>query len=68
MGEIADLRPRALDDLTIGVDQLVDFGRQRGDVLRKFAGDALGLAAADRGHPLPQDPQRTQAESNRKRG
>ena len=67
MGEIADLGARALDDLAVGVDQLIDLGRQRSDVLRKFARDMFGLSAADRGHPFPQDPQRTQAESNRKR-
>ena len=68
MGEIADLGARALDDLAVGVDQLIDFGRQRSDVLRKFACDMFGLAAADGGHAFPQDPQRAQAESNRKRG
>ncbi len=67
MGEIADLGARALDNLAIGVDQLIDFGRQRGDVLRKFAGDMFGLPAADGRHPFPQDPERTQAESDRKR-
>ena len=59
MGEIADLGARALDDLAIGVDQLIDLGRQRSDVLRKFAGDMFGLAAADCGHPFPQDSQWT---------
>ena len=56
MGEIADLGARALDDLAVGVDQLIDLGRQRGDVLRKFAGDMFGLAAADRRPRLPEAP------------
>ena len=47
--------------------QLIDFGRQRRDVLRKFAGDAFGLAAADRRHPFLQHPQRAQAEADRER-
>ena len=67
MGEIADLRAGALDDLAIGVDQLIDLGRERGDVLRKFAGDMFGLAAADCRDAFPQDSQRAQAELNRER-
>ena len=67
MGEIADLGARALDDLPVGVDELIDFGRQRRDVLRKFAGDALGLAAPDRGHAFLQHSERPQAEADRER-
>ena len=37
MGEIADLGARALDDLAIGVEQQIDLGGERRDVLRKFA-------------------------------
>ena len=67
MGEIADLGAGALDDLAVGVDQLVDLGRQRRDVLRKFARDMLGLAAADGGDAFLEHSERTQAESNRER-
>ena len=67
MSQIADLGARALDDLAVGVDQLIDFVRQRSDVLRKFACDMLGLAAANRGHAFPKHSQRAQPESNRKR-
>ncbi len=35
MGEIADLRARALDDLAIGVEQQIDLGGERRDVLRE---------------------------------
>ncbi len=56
MGEIANLGARALDDLAVGVNQLIDLGRQRSDVLRKFACDMFGLAPADRGHPFTEDP------------
>ena len=68
MGEIADLGARALDDLAIGVDQLIDLGRQRSDVLRKFARNMFSLPAADGRDPFLQDPERTQAEANRERG
>ena len=68
MGEVADLGARALDNLPVGVDELIDLGRQRRDVLRKFAGDALGLAAADAGHPFLQHPERPQAEPDGERG
>ena len=58
MREVADLGARALDDFAVGVEQLVHFDRQRRDILREIAGDALGLAAADRRHPLLQHPKR----------
>ena len=36
VSEIADLGARALDNLAIGVEQLVHFGRERGDILREI--------------------------------
>ena len=52
MREIADLGAGALDDFAIGVEQQIDLGGERRDVLREFAADALGLAAADRRQAL----------------
>ena len=68
MRQIADLGARAFNDLAVGVDQLIDLGRQRRDVLRKFACDMFRFAAADPSHAFPEDSQRAQAKSNRKRG
>ena len=68
MGEIADLRAGALDDVAIGVEQQIDLAGQRRDVLGKIAADALGLAAADRGDALAQHAQRPQPEAHRQRG
>ena len=68
MREVADLRARAFDDFPVCVEQLVHFDRQRRDILRKVAGDSLGLAAADRRHPLLQHSKRPQAEADGERG
>ena len=61
MGEIADLSARPLDDLAIGVDELVHLRRERRHVLRELAGDMLGFATADRRYPVVQRAQRPQA-------
>ena len=67
MREVADLGPGALDDLAIGVQQQIDLGGERSDVLRKLPADALGLAATDRRDAFLQDPQRPQPEPDRER-
>ena len=51
--------------LAIGVEQQIDLGGERGDVLRKLAADPLGLAAPDRREPLLQHPQWAKSESHR---
>ena len=68
MGEIADLGARALDHGAIGLEQQIDLGGERRDVLREVAADALGLAAADRRQALLQHAQRPEAETHRQRG
>ena len=47
MGKIADLRAGPVQNFAIGVEQEVQFLRQRRDVLGVLAGDALGLPATE---------------------
>ena len=51
MREIADLRPRALDDVLIGFDQRIEFVLQLLDLDRQLPIEALRLARADGGEP-----------------
>ena len=48
MGEIADLRAGALENVAIGADQKIEFVGERRDLAGVGAGDAIALAAADR--------------------
>ena len=48
MGEIADMGPRALDDLAIGIDQCIGLAGQRRYLDREFAFEPLGAAGSDR--------------------
>ena len=48
MGEIADMRARALDDFTIGIEERIGLARERGDFDGEFTLQALGAAGADR--------------------
>jgi hypothetical protein len=54
MGEIADLRPRALYDFPIGLDELVHLRCKRRHILWELARNMLRLAAADRRHSVAQ--------------
>jgi hypothetical protein len=47
MGEIADLGAGAFQDLAIGVEEQIQLARQRRDVTRVFARDALRLPLPD---------------------
>jgi len=49
MRKIAHMRPGALDDFAVGVDQRVGLARQRRDLNRKFAFKPLGPPGADVG-------------------
>ena len=60
MGEIADLSAGPLNDLAIGVDELVHLHRKWRHILRELACDMLGFATADRGYPVVQRAQRPQ--------
>ena len=68
MGEIADLRARALDNLAVGVDELVHLRRERRHILRELPGDTLGLAAPDRGDSVAKRAKRAQAVADGERG
>ena len=68
MREIADLRARAPHHLAVGVEQQVQFRRERAEIGREFAGDALGLAATDGDQALAQSAQRMQAKAHGERG
>src|SRR5258705_8782658 len=48
MSEVADVRARACDNLTIGLDQRVGVARQRRDLDREAALEPLGGTRADR--------------------
>ena len=67
MREVADLGAGAFDDFTVGVEQQVDLGGERRDVLGKLAHDPYRFAAADRRQPLAQRAQRPQSEPHRQR-
>jgi len=64
MGEIADLRARAFENVAIGADQQIELFGERRDFARVGVHDPLAFAAADRRQFTLQLPQRPQAEAN----
>ena len=64
MRQIADMGARALDDLAIGLDQRVGLARERSDLDREFALQALGMAGPDRGKTFGNTLERRKAEAH----
>ncbi len=62
MGEIADVGPRALHDLAVGLDQRIGLARQRGDLVGKRAFEPLGASRPDGGEALGNPLERRQPE------
>ena len=68
VGQIADVRAGALDDLLVGFEESVELVLQRFDLLRQAGIEADGLARADGGEPLLHLVQRQQAEADLEQG
>ena len=66
--EIADMGARPVDDLAIGLDQLVQLLLQRPDLVRQLAFELLGVARADRGEILADAAERLQPEADLEKG
>jgi hypothetical protein len=57
-----------LDDFFVCLDECVGFARERPDLLRKIAGEALGPAGADGGKAVGDAAQRRKAKTNLEHG